>query len=153
MKGNRKFLNTEVKCKKVLLKEFQNDFVCFGCGFEKYYYSNYYRICKNCKTKISVTHNTIFHNVRFGLPKAFNILLDYWENQNTISINLISKKYKISRKTVRLFIKRIEKTNDLESIINKVKRVNYVDNSKSKTSASKSNVEKLKAFLKKEGKF
>ena len=51
---------------------------CVRCSSEKFYTTikNFEKACKKCKTRYKTTYNTLFHNVRFGLLKAFHIYIE-----------------------------------------------------------------------------
>ena len=120
--------STEIKCKKFLYSLSAFDFICGKCqNKNEPYYSkdftiNYIRICKNCKSKISATKNTIFHKVKFTLVKAFFIVIDVYLSGFKITSIEISKRYDITQKTAWLFIKKIKCNKDfVESIFDKRK--------------------------------
>ena len=72
----KKVFNTNEICYNSLMGFEVNK--CPKCKSEKFYDTicNYDKSCKNCKTKYKTTYNTLFHNVRFGLVKAFHIYID-----------------------------------------------------------------------------
>lgn len=58
--------------------------------------------CTLCKKHFYPTWNTPFHNVRFGLVKAFNIYRDF-HYKNYDSLLNLSKKYNLTYKTIYNF--------------------------------------------------
>ena len=104
-------LNTN-KCQRILSR-IRPKFECRKCQCTEYYKStNTQMICKNCKNKYSITNGTLFHWVRFGLLKAFRIVIEDYGNDFTSSVTSISKKYKITRRTAWLFLKKIRSRKD-----------------------------------------
>lgn len=111
----KKRFNTTRECQK-LLYNYNHRFEC-KCGNKSYFeVSNFGRVCKICKKKYSVTNGTIFHNVRFGLLKAFRIVLKEYNNSFTSSSSKIALDFKITQKTAWIFIDKVRK--DKENVIN-----------------------------------
>ena len=66
--------NTDQKCKEYLSEiKWGNGFHCPICNHDQYFkgYKPFTRVCKKCKRIDSVTTDTLFHKVKFGLHKAF----------------------------------------------------------------------------------
>ena len=128
-----KDFNSEKKCKTLLNNIYGNSFICSKCGNNDFYKGiDYNRICKKCKSNNSITKNTPFHNLRFGLVNGFNIAFECYNSTEKLSSTIISKKYKITQKTAWLFIEKLEKekslleslftqSKDLEELINNLK--------------------------------
>lgn len=105
---SKKKFNSVEKCKKHLFINNSENFICHKCNGTSFYKNiEFTKICKSCKSKTYITQNTIFHNVRFGIVKAFEITIDcYNSNYNLKSIE-VSKKYNITQKTAWHFLNKI----------------------------------------------
>lgn len=144
---DKKF-NTSVKCKKLLIS-FSNDFVCPKCGCIKYYKGfEFEKICRKCKSKISITKNTIFHNLRFGIVKAFEIANEYYNSDYSLSSVGVAKKYCITQKTAWSYLNKIKENKEfVEKIFYqpiKEKKEQKMDNK-----IKEDNILKLQNFLEK----
>ncbi len=85
-------------------------FNCYNCESNEYYDGKEFeKICKVCKARISVTRNTMFHNVRFGIVKAFVIADEYHKSNYSLTSAYLSKKHSISQKTIINYLKKINK--------------------------------------------
>lgn len=103
-------INTKEKCFRVLYSMDNNIFECKKCQSKEggfFLNDNYEKICSSCKKKYSVTKNTIFENVRFGIVKAMNIVYDLHTSKEYLSSITISKNYGITQKTAWIFIQKI----------------------------------------------
>ena len=100
----KKDCNTIKRCKNLLSLINNNDFKCLSCNSIEFYKGkDFVKICKKCKRKTFVTQNTVFHNVRFGLVKAFKILIDCYDSNYNLKSIEVSKNYNITQKTAYLF--------------------------------------------------
>jgi len=72
-----------------------------------YNVSDFGRVCTKCKNKYSVTNGTIFKNVKFGLLKAFRIVIKEHNNSFTSSSVEVSNEFKITQKTAWNFLNKI----------------------------------------------
>ena len=137
---------------KNLLNRYRGNFVCKCGNRESIKQTSLVEVCSKCKLKYSVTNGTIFHNVRFGLLKAFRIVIEEYKNSFTSSSTQVAKKYKITQKTAWLFLDKIRKNKD-----GVIDFVEFINNPKKKRIKSKSkppkpkqdNKDKLKVYLKK----
>jgi hypothetical protein len=110
-----------MKCLRILYSyNIDNFSKCKKCGNKKFYIGKKYeRICTACKKKTSVTQNTIFENVRFGLVKAFGIIYELHNSNDYLSSITISKRYGITQKSAWLFMNKISNNkNHIQSILN-----------------------------------
>ncbi len=107
-----RFLNDE-KCKEYLAYYKWNDgFQCSKCGHSKYWNKKsdpFVKVCKGCRHIESVTANTLFHKVKFGLRKAFLILFEMASTTKSCSALTMSRKYGINPKTSWLFMHKVRK--------------------------------------------
>lgn len=102
------------KLKGLLLT--QNPFKCACGGEEHYRVKNYQRRCKSCKAKRFVTYGTIFHNIKFGLLKAYKIAEYSYKRQYQVSIAEVATKFGVTRKTASSFL---EKLNENQNEVRK----------------------------------
>ena len=99
----KKKFNTKEKCYTSLKTfEVKKCHKCKSVGFYDTIY-NYEKTCIDCKTKYRTTFNTLFHNVRFGLVKAFHIYIDIVYEQPQPKASLIAKRYNLTYKTAHTF--------------------------------------------------
>lgn len=120
---NSKKYDTPEKCKRILMLVSNNDFVCYKCRSIEYYKGiNYEKICKECKAKTSITRSTIFHNIRFGIVKAFGIADAYYKSEYTLSSYYVAKNYGITQKTAWIYLKKIMGNKNYVKMIFSTKR-------------------------------
>ena len=89
--------------------KWSNGFKCPNCnGTEEHNCSKpYHKRCKNCLQIISPTANTLFHNVKFGIQKAFYIVFKMSATTKSVSAEQLAKMVEINRKTALLFQQKI----------------------------------------------
>lgn len=106
---NKNPFNTTLKCKKRLQLISDKNFTCFKCSCEECYAGvECERICRKCKSKISITKNTIFENLRFGLVNAFKIAFEYYSSDYNLTSLHVANKYGITQKTAWHYLKKIK---------------------------------------------
>ena len=103
-----KIYSTEKACLKALFYLIDADIEC-RCNHSKGFYNgkNYTKSCISCKRRYRPTYNTLFHNVRFGLPKAIHLYLEVRQGTELSSIKL-AQKYRLRQGTVSKFIRKIK---------------------------------------------
>ena len=69
-------------------------------------------MCSECKSKTSVTRDTIFHNLRFGLLKGFKIMDEMEKSNYELSSIDIAREYGITQTTAWKFLKKIKDNKD-----------------------------------------
>lgn len=86
-------------------------YTCVKCGHKKCTIrkKNLARDCNRCHHVESPTANTLFHKLRFGLRKAFFMMLEFTASTKGISSSQAAKRYGISRVTAWAFAHRIRK--------------------------------------------
>lgn len=86
-------------------KKWVNGFVCPKCGGRKEDHCEikYYKRCNQCRHITSPTANTLFHNVKFGIEKAFLIVFKMSATTKGISAEQLAKQIGVNRKTALLF--------------------------------------------------
>ena len=133
------------KIERFLTDEFLKTSLCkYSCKEGVFYTSKKdwgIKICSICKTKNSVKKGTIFEGVRFGVIKAFDICKEATEADLPLTAKEVSKRYYISLKTSRKFLRRIASE---EASINRMVEGIML---KKKQRPKKSNEEKLKEYL------
>jgi hypothetical protein len=79
---------------------------CPKCGHDKHTIrkANQARDCNRCHHIESPTANTLFHNVKFGIRKAFMIVFEMSATTKSISSSQMAKRYGISRTTAWTFM-------------------------------------------------
>ena len=79
-------------------------FVCTKCKCNQFTkgYQAYSRRCKNCRYEESVTANTLFHNVKFSLKKAF-LICYRMSTKKGMSSYEVAKEVGVTQKTAWLF--------------------------------------------------
>lgn len=105
--------SNEEKCKEYLLElKWGAGFKCDKCNHLHYWKKKgnpYARVCKSCRHINSVTANTLFHKVKFGLRKAFLILFEMSTTTKGCSSPVIARKYGINQKSAWLFMSKVRK--------------------------------------------
>ena len=82
---------------------------CVKCGNEEFYTTikNFEKACKKCKTRYKTTYNTLFHNVRFGLLKAFHIYIDVVYEEPQPKASELAIRYDLTYKTAYNFKQKV----------------------------------------------
>jgi transposase-like protein len=102
---------SEDACKSYLFQEkFRKGFKCPKCNHTHAYQGikPYTMVCKSCRYIESSTSDTLYHRIKFGLVKAFNIQFEITNTCKGVSVNHISSKYGINYKTAHLFMKKVK---------------------------------------------
>jgi vacuolar-type H+-ATPase subunit I/STV1 len=112
-----RFDNAE-KCMDLLIElKWKDGFVCNVCESKSFFLVNkaspYVKKCKECKKTHSATSDTLFHNLKFPLEKAFYILF-LSASSKKYSVQQISDLIDLRVATVWSFRKKIEEK--MESI-------------------------------------
>lgn len=103
---------TEHQCKSYLEDlKWGNGFHCVICNHDQYFkgYRSFTRVCKKCKRIDSVTANTLFDKVKFGLHKAFWIVFEMSTSSKSLSSMQVSKRLDITQKTAWLFMQKVRR--------------------------------------------
>ena len=90
-------------------KKWSNGFVCPKCKSteEDQCKFKYHKRCKQCRRLISPTANTLFHNIKFGIEKAFLIVFKMSATTKSVSAEQLSKLIGVNRKTALLFQQKV----------------------------------------------
>jgi hypothetical protein len=102
---------------------------CVKCDNEEFYTTikNFEKACKKCKTRYKTTYNTLFHNVRFGLLKAFHIYIEVVYEKPEPKASELAKRHNLTYKTAYNFKQKVIKDfgfMNLESYLKKNKLSN-----------------------------
>lgn len=98
-------------CLEFLSKlKWKNGFVCRKCGNENFCDGKipHSRRCTRCKNEESATANTLFHNIKFPLSKAFYIVYEVCQPKNKLSSFDLARKLSIRQLTCWNFVHKIE---------------------------------------------
>lgn len=89
--------------------KWSNGFKCTHCNsIEEHHCSKpYHKRCKNCLQIISPTANTLFHNMKFGIEKAFYIVFKMSATTKSVSAEQLAKMVGINRKSALLFQQKV----------------------------------------------
>lgn len=100
---------TDDDCKAYLAEiVFCDGFTCRKCGHTKSQVrKNYSRTCNKCSYTQSVTSNTLFHKVKFGLRKAFFMCFEMSTSTKGLSASYMSTRYGVAENTARLFMHKV----------------------------------------------
>jgi hypothetical protein len=124
---------TNNDCKEYLYHfKWKDGFKCTKCGHTESWsgYRPYTKVCKKCRKIHSATSNTIFHNIKFPLLKAFYIVFEIASSTKSLSSSQISRRYDINKDTAWLFMRKYReslKSSGNYPIENKKDTVIYVD--------------------------
>ena len=69
-------------------------------------------MARKCKKRYKSTYNTLFHNVRFGLLKAFHIYIEVNYEEPQPKASVLAKRYKLTYKTAYIFKKKVIDSNE-----------------------------------------
>ena len=83
-------------------------FCCVKCGHARSQIRrNHSRTCNKCSHTESVTANTLFHKVKFGLRKAFFICFEMATTTKSLSASYVAARFGVTEKTGRLFMHKV----------------------------------------------
>lgn len=94
--------------------KWENGFLCPRCQHSNYCKGNkpFTRQCTKCKHIISPTSNTLFHNLKFPLPKAFCIVYYVTIGKTEWASTQLSKKLDLRQKTCWQFKQKVMESID-----------------------------------------
>lgn len=100
---------TDDDCKSYLAEiVFADGFKCKKCDYTKSQIrKNHSHTCNRCSHTQSVTSNTLFHKVKFGLRKAFFICFEMSTSTKGLSASYMSVRYGVAENTARLFMHKV----------------------------------------------
>jgi hypothetical protein len=107
------------KCLQILSElKWTNGFVCRKCGNKNASEGKapFSKRCTRCKNEESATANTLFHNIKFPVNKAFYIAYNEYSNPNNISAPEYGRKLELRELTCWNFKNRVQ--NKIEKLKN-----------------------------------
>lgn len=106
---HKKFSEKSVCLAHLAHYKWSEGFVCPHCQSKEEHHCSieHHKRCKNCLHIISPTANTLFHNVKFGIEKAFYIVFKMSATTKSISAEQLSKTIGVNRKTALLFQQKV----------------------------------------------
>lgn len=89
--------------------KWKDGFICHFCNSTEEYNCGKlnHKRCKSCQKLISPTMNTLFHKVKFGIEKAFYVVLKMSGTTKGVSAEQLSKMIGVNRKTALLFQQKV----------------------------------------------
>lgn len=109
IKFNERFPD-DLSCLEYLANEkWSEGYVCKNCGHTKFTVrsKNRARDCNKCHHVESPTAGTLFHGIKFGTLKAFNIVFEMSATSKGLSSSQVAKRYEISRTTAWAFMHKV----------------------------------------------
>ena len=96
-------------CKEYLSKiKWETGYSCRKCTNKTFQIrSDFSRTCNKCSHTESVTANTLFHKVKFGIRKAFFICFEMSTSTKSLSASYMGVRYGVTEKTARLFMHKV----------------------------------------------
>lgn len=104
-------ISNDIECSKYLAGlKWANGFTCRKCGNKNYCDGKipYSRRCTRCKNEESASSNTLFHNIKFPLSKAFFIVHHILIGKNDMTSYDLAKKLNLRHMTCWNFKHKIE---------------------------------------------
>lgn len=104
------FTDTEKALQFIADLKWEDGFVCRKCGHTNYCKGKSFasRRCTKCKKEESATANTIFHNCKFPINKAFYIVYTVCMEKRKISAKELAGKLSLNPMTCWRFRKKIQ---------------------------------------------
>lgn len=89
--------------------KWSNGFTCYKCGNHKYLKGNdpFARRCTKCQYIETIKANTIFHNLKFPVEKAFQMIYLILTSEKEVSTYELARKLKLQQKTCWSFRQKI----------------------------------------------
>lgn len=96
-------------CKEYLAHmKWSEGYVCLKCGHKaSQTRKDFSRVCNKCSHIESVTANTLFHKVKFGIRKAFFICFEMTTTTKSLSASYMAERFGVTEKTARLFMHKV----------------------------------------------
>ena len=100
---------TDENCKEYLAAiKWKESYSCKKCSNKtSQIRSDFSRTCNRCSHTESVTANTLFHKVKFGIRKAFFICFEMSTSTKSLSASYMGVRYGVTEKTARLFMHKV----------------------------------------------
>jgi len=117
----QEYFESDSKCLQLLSTlKWANGFVCRKCGNKNFCDGKvpFSRRCTRCKNEESATSNTLFHNIKFPVSKAFYIAYHVSANPGNLSSFELANKLSLRQMTCWNFMHKVE---------NKIARLANID--------------------------
>lgn len=104
-------VGTEQQCMEYLAQQkWGLGFVCKACGHDRAYKGkkHFHKRCMRCGREESATAHTLFHNVKFGLRKAFGMVYDIMLSKKGANSMWLAERYEVSQNTAWLFRRKLQ---------------------------------------------
>lgn len=100
---------TDDNCKEYLAQvKWKEGYSCKKCSNKtSQIRRDYSRTCNRCSHTESVSANTLFHKVKFGIRKAFFICFEMSTSTKSLSASYMGVRYGVTEKTARLFMHKV----------------------------------------------
>ena len=117
----RRFPNNEACLRFLEEKKWKNGYRCVHCGWGRYRKgrTSFHRRCQRCAYDESVTANTLFHDMRLPMMKAFYLLFRIATKKKGLSTVELAGEVGVRQATAWLFKRKIQvamQTMDIEKI-------------------------------------
>jgi hypothetical protein len=106
----RRFPNNEACLRFLEEKKWKNGYQCVHCGWNRYVKgrTSFHRRCQRCAYDESVTANTLFHDMRLPMMKAFYLLFRIATKKKGLSTVELAGEVGIRQTTAWLFKRKIQ---------------------------------------------
>lgn len=102
---------TQDQCYEYLARiKWEDGYVCSKCGHIHYIKGKqpFSRRCKKCGYDESTTTNTLFHKLKFGIDKAFEMLYEIVTSKKGANSIWLAERFGIQQKTAWLFRQKVQ---------------------------------------------
>jgi len=128
-----------------------NGYECVKCGHKaSQKRKDHSRVCNKCSHIESATANTLFHNVKFGIRKAFFICFEMTTTTKSLSASYMAERFGVTEKTARLFMHKVReamKSNENHPMDGNVHVDEFVIGGKEKSKVGRSYDSKKKKVI------
>lgn len=106
----RRFPNNEACLRFLEEKKWKNGYRCVHCGWNRYRKgrTSFHRRCQRCAYDESVTANTLFHDMRLPMMKAFYLLFRIATKKKGLSTVELAGEVGVQQTTAWLFKRKIQ---------------------------------------------
>lgn len=114
---NKRFNDSDSCYQYLMTKKWGTGYRCTRCGCQENYKgrTNYYKRCKKCRYDESATANTIFHDMKMPILKAFHLMFRISSKTKGMSTVELGHEVGVEQKTAWLFKRKIQQTLQDES--------------------------------------
>jgi len=107
---SKRFPNNEACLRFLAEKKWKNGYQCIRCGCAQYIKgrTSFHRRCGTCDYDESVTANTLFHDMRLPMVKAFYLLFRIATKKKGMSTVELAGEVSVQQKTAWLFKRKIQ---------------------------------------------